>query len=202
MGRLLGRRRVDTTKRLDRLRAELKPAERLASRKACVYLTGSFGRGEASRYSDLDLFIVGKVEKGQRALRRLDEICLQADLIRAARKLRFPEFSRDGMYLDHSTIEALVGTLGTPEDDATNTFTARLLLLLESRPLIGSALYSDLIDQVVEKYWLEFRDHRGDFVPAFLANDILRLWRTFCVNYEAGTQREPAEKKAKRKIKN
>jgi hypothetical protein len=39
-------------------------------------------------------------------------------------------------------------------------------------------------------------------VPAFLANDILRIWRTFCVNYEARTETEPAEKKAKRKLKN
>ena len=31
---------------------------------------------------------------------------------------------------------------------------------------------------------------------------MLRLWRTFCVNYEARTSSEPAEKKAKRKIKN
>ena len=34
------------------------------------------------------------------------------------------------------------------------------------------------------------------------AAPILRLWRTFCVNYEAGTEREPEEKKAKGKIKN
>ena len=40
---------------------------------------------------------------------------------------------------------------------------------------------------------------KDEFMPAFLANDILRLWRTFCVNYEARTQTEPAEKKAKRK---
>src|SRR5438552_17572008 len=39
-------------------------------------------------------------------------------------------------------------------------------------------------------------------MPAFLANDILRMWRTFCVNYEARTQSEPPRKKAKRKLKN
>jgi len=35
-----------------------------------------------------------------------------------------------------------------------------------------------------------------------LTNDILRLWRTFCVNYEARTRSEPAWQKAKRKLKN
>jgi hypothetical protein len=39
-------------------------------------------------------------------------------------------------------------------------------------------------------------------MPAFLANDILRMWRTFCVNYEARTQREPETLMAKRRLKN
>ena len=45
-------------------------------------------------------------------------------------------------------------------------------------------------------------DHKTDFMPAFLANDILRLWRTFCVNYEARTARVPEEQKAKGKLHN
>ena len=36
-------------------------------------------------------------------------------------------------------------------------------------------------------------------MPAF---DILRIWRTFCVNYEARTKREPDDKKASGKLKN
>ena len=39
-------------------------------------------------------------------------------------------------------------------------------------------------------------------MPAFLANDILRLWRTFCVNYVARTAKVPDVEKAKRKLKN
>jgi hypothetical protein len=63
-------------------------------------------------------------------------------------------------------------------------------------------VYWEAIDQVIEAYWGDFEDHKTDFVPAFLANDILRIWRTFCVNYEVRTAREPHEKKAKRKLKN
>lgn len=51
-------------------------------------------------------------------------------------------------------------------------------------------------------YWQDYIKHKNEFIPAFLANDILRLWRTFCVNYEARTQREPANERAKRKLKN
>jgi predicted nucleotidyltransferase len=202
MGEILEARRKNSSDRLERLRQELRDAEELACSNACVYLTGSFARGEASEHSDLDLFIVGRGTQEQRKLRRLDEICIKAKLIEKTREQKFPEFSGDGEYLVHHTTDELTGTLGKPQDDASNTFTARLLLLLESRFLLCEAVYKDIIDDVVNAYWRDYDDHKTEFMPAFLANDILRLWRTFCINYEARTQTDPAEKKAKRKLKN
>jgi predicted nucleotidyltransferase len=200
MSEILEARRKDNQERLERLRQDLRSAEEMAGDSACVYLTGSFARGEASGHSDLDLFIVGRGARGQRKLPRLDEICIKADLIETTRKHGFPEFSGDGEYLVHHTKGDLVGTLGRPEDDASNTFTARLLLLLESKPLLCRAVYNDIIKDVVAAYWRDYEDHKASFMPAFLANDILRLWRTFCVNYEARTETDPVEKKAKRKV--
>jgi hypothetical protein len=55
---------------------------------------------------------------------------------------------------------------------------------------------------VVGAYWKDYEDHQSNFMPAFLANDILRLWRTLCVNYEATTKTMPEGKKVKRKLKN
>jgi predicted nucleotidyltransferase len=202
VGELLERRRKETAERIAKLRLELKEAEELCSNAACVYMTGSFSRGEANRYSDLDIFIVGKGEKGNRSLGALNETLIKSDLIRATRRLGIPDFSGEGAYLTHYTVEDLVKTLGTPEDDVTNTFTARLLLLLESKPLIGSPVYKEVIPTVVQAYCKDYADHVSEFVPGFLANDIVRMWRTFCVNYEARTQSAPPAKKAKRKIKN
>lgn len=205
----LANRRLQTNERLNQLRRELNEAEGLAKGKACVYVTGSFGRREASLHSDLDLFIVGKRDgkpgpDGMEGslLRNLDEICIKADLIEVTRNLKIPEFSGDGRYLQHYSVHEFTKTLGTPEDDVTNTFTARLLLLLESQPLIESGVYWDVIEEVIAQYWRDYSDRKRDFMPAFLANDILRLWRTFCVNYEARTESEPEEQKAKRKLKN
>jgi predicted nucleotidyltransferase len=199
----LADRRTDTKARLLKLREDLDQAEERCSGKACVYATGSFGRGEASAHSDLDLFIVGKVNReGERLLKRLDEICIKADLIEVTRKLAIQDFSGDGKYLEFYTAQGFTKTLGTPEDDVTNTFTARLLLLLESCPLLESAVYEDVTGDVIAAYWRDYEDHKGDFIPACLANDILRLWRTFCVNYEAGTERQPDPAKAKGKLKN
>ena len=205
----LADRRSQTEARIQEIRGGLKIAEERAAGKACVYATGSFGRSEASTHSDLDLFIVGKRNgrpgpdgKEGSQLKRLDEILIKADLIQAVRKLGIPEFSGDGRYLVHYSVHDFTKTLGTPEDDVTNTFTARLLLLLESRPLLEDVVHRDVIEEVIAAYWEDYEDHKDDFMPAFLANDILRLWRTFCVNYEARTEREPEDKKAKRKLTN
>jgi hypothetical protein len=201
----LADRRTQTADRIDTLTAHLKDAENLAAGKACVYATGSFGRCEASSHSDLDLFIVGKSRSDKRTgslLSRLDEICIKADLIEVTRKLNIKEFSGEGRYLVHYSVEEFRKTLGTPEDDVKNTLTARLLLLLESRPLVEKAVYAEVIAEVLEAYWRDYADHRKDFIPAFLTNDILRLWRTFCVNYEAKSLRVPDSKKAEGKLKN
>jgi predicted nucleotidyltransferase len=203
----LAKRRTQTVDRVQLIREKLKPSEQIVKSKACVYATGSFGRGEASRHSDLDLFIVGKtLEKADKQkvsqLSHLDEICLMGDLIKVTRELSIPDFSGDGEWLKHYAVHELTGTLGTREDDVTNTFTARLLLLLESSWLVEEAVYNDIIEVVVGAYWRDYGDNQSNFVPAFLANDILRLWRTFCVNYESGTERYPEDKRAKGKLKN
>jgi Nucleotidyltransferase domain len=105
----LKRRRSATKKRLAALRTRLVDAEARAGDRACVYATGSFGRGEASDHSDLDLFIVGRdvpvrnppENRARSQLRYLDEICIKADLISATKSLNIPEFSGDGQYLTH-----------------------------------------------------------------------------------------------------
>src|SRR5260370_31751604 len=148
MGKVRDQRRSKTKDRFEQLQRELNSAEKRVGNKACVYATGSFGRGEASLFSDLDLFIVGLGENNSRQLPPLEEICLKADLILATRKLGIPEFSGGGEYLVHYTKQELIGALGKRDDDANNTFTARLLLLLESRPVLGAEVYSKIIDGV------------------------------------------------------
>jgi hypothetical protein len=199
---LIESRRDSSTRRLHQLERELDTAEALARGKACACVIGSFGRGEASAHSDVDPVIVGGTAGDRRLLSNLGHVCIAADLIRASRRLGFPDFSGDGEYLKHHTARDLVQHLGTEQDDVTNALTIRLLLLLESRPIFGAGIYSAAIHEILSAYWREYAAHDADFIPAFLTNDILRLWRTFCVNYEARTSGEPPEKKAKRKLKN
>ena len=196
-----------TNSRLTALKSRLAKAGEIAEGRACVYATGSYGRGEACQHSDLDIFLVGPDDltrggEWKQRLSRLDEICLKAEIIHATKEMGFPDFSGDGKYLALHSSQDLTINLGGREDDSSNTFTARLLLLLESRPLVEDSVYTEVIDAVIAAYWRDYADHMDRFVPAFLINDILRLWRTFCVNYEANTQREPDEKKAKGRLQN
>jgi hypothetical protein len=211
MGRIIEDRRQFSDERFEGLRKSLKLAPEICADKACIYAGGSFGRREASRFSDLDLFIVSlsyqKDGIDQSYLSKLNEILLKAELIRAAKELQFPEFSQDGRFLQHHTGRRLIKSTGNQYDDYENTFTARLLLLLESKPLAGAEVHARVIDDVIERYWREFPDYYDCFMPAYLANDILRYWRTLCLNYEAGTsERSKNEQtprdRAKRKIKN
>jgi predicted nucleotidyltransferase len=211
MGSTLDERRQFADGRFKALSDEILEAQGICKNKACVYATGSFGRREASKHSDIDLFIVSLHDeqngKSVDRLTKLNEILVKAVLIRAATKLNFPPFSQDGRFLQHHMAKRLIDATGSQTDDYENTFTARLLLLLESRPLVGEAVHEDVINEVIAKYWREYSGHSDRFMPGFLANDILRYWRTLCLNYEASTiQTKPAElapkERAKRKVKN
>lgn len=192
-------RRTSTTDRISQLQDWLtrKGAGALIGTSACVYVTGSVGRGEASQHSDLDVFVVSTGE-----LKKLDGIRLLAHLIEATEAIGFPPFSGDGEYLEIHSIHTLIDLLGTRDDDHTNVFTARLLLLLESRPILGGPVYEAALRQVIGSYWRDFDDHAPDFLPVFLVNDISRYWKVLCVSYEAAGPPSSDEEKAKRRLNN
>lgn len=156
-------------------------------KEVCVFAAGSLGRFETGRKSDLDVFLLchrDKSDQGQRSVTRLREIEVFADLIRLNENLNLPPFSGDGKFLKIHELKDLIAATGdSSRDDSENLFTTRLLLLLESKPITNRALYQDALKQVVEHY---FRDGKGrrDFHPLFLLNDVLRYWRTLCLNYE------------------
>ncbi len=156
-------------------------ASQFRNYKAFVFCGGSLGRGDIGVKSDLDLFVV--TTNAEKKLKRLTEVRLLAHAIEINEKLRYGPFSNDGKYLKVYSQEAMLGALGAPHDDSENLFTARMLLLLESRCVCGEQAYADSLRRVIEHY---FRDRRGkrSFRPLFLLNDLLRYWRTLCLNYE------------------
>lgn len=146
----------------------------------CIYATGSGGRGEMSEVSDLDPFIVfdGKVDM-------LKATELQAALIHTFRECNLDEPSRDGFFLAPHSKVGLTAQLGSPADDQTNTLTARMLLLLESTPLIGDDVRDGVIDHALSEYWALRAKHEGSFLPFMLTNDVIRYWRIVLLNHES-----------------
>jgi hypothetical protein len=144
-------------------------AEREASISTCIYATGSAGRGELGEHSDLDAFLL---RLGPEA-RRLDEVVLQSAVIRAMRACDFPPPSNDGEFLKLHRLEELTEQMGATHDDWSNTFTARMLLLLESVPVIGKAEYDTAVTEVLQKaYWKNTELHKDDYLPIILVNDM------------------------------
>lgn len=152
----------------------------------CIYAAGSLGRLETGQISDLDIFLFADRKgraAGDRSLSRLEEIMALSELIQVNKKLDLPPFSGDGQYFKiHEVSDLLTGT-GTSTDDSENLFTTRLLLLLESKCVVNDTLYQDATKKIVQMYFRD-GDGRQGYRPLFLLNDILRYWRTVCLNYE------------------
>jgi hypothetical protein len=163
----------------------------------CLYATGSFARRDASKHSDLDLFFV-TIPNGP-PVTQIQQMLINADLIRLCGRMELPEFSGDGQYLEIHTLASLVDELGSQKEDYENFFTARLLLLLESSPLSNDSVYDEVVAECVRAYYRDFHDHVENFRPVFLANDITRFWKTLCLNYEHKRNRKDKGVEAKRK---
>jgi hypothetical protein len=180
--------RADFSKKLiRRIRLELAEHTSCCRNELCIYAAGSLARLETGRISDLDLFFIADRRRrltSERSLSRLDEIQLFSDLIRLNEKLALKPFSGDGEYLKVHELKALITGTGSSLDDSENLFTTRLLLLLESKSLVGDRMYRRAVTNVLDMYFRDGKTGRKDFRPLFLLNDILRYWRTLCLNYE------------------
>lgn len=186
----LATRRKESEEGLSRVRGEA--ASRLSKivggEPLAIYVTGSFGRLEARfpQGSDLDLFFLYGPNDGspKSRLSQLTWFELAGELIGIARDLEFEEFSRDGAFLQVHNVRRIGEELGSQHEDAENSFTARLLLLLESRYVLNEDLYLRFMAETIGFYYGDYPANRGTFRPTFLINDILRFWRTLCLNYE------------------
>jgi predicted nucleotidyltransferase len=198
---LLEERGAFAVDRLRQLQEQIATIEELSEQpNLSIYVTGSFGRLEAHPLSDLDLFFVSDSE---RPIDRVSKTLIDAALIRITRKMGFPPFSNDAQYLEIHALREMLDKLGGAEDDFKNFFTARMLLLLESRPVFGQQAYKRILTQIIDAYFRDYHDHTGDFRPLFLVNDILRFWKTLCLNFENRRNRtEDRAQKNKHHIKN
>jgi hypothetical protein len=141
---------------------------------------GSWGRRERTPGSDDDfLVLVGGEprEDAEPAIARLDG------------KLGSGEAKpgTQGIFGQQIFVGPLVDHIGLEEDGNAN-LTQRMLLVLESVPVVGREAYRRAFEQVVDGY---VRDHAKDYrPPRFLLNDLVRYWRTICVDFAGKARAE------------
>jgi predicted nucleotidyltransferase len=146
----------------------------------CIFAAGSLGRLDSGATSDLDIFVT---TMGKDTVGRLDEILYFSSILRLNTALGYEAPSNDGEFLKIFHVSENEGKGGSAKDDIENWFTTRMLLLLESTCIYNDAAYHIHKKAILDFY---FRDSTGQdkFRPVFLLNDILRYWRTLCLNYE------------------
>lgn len=150
----------------------------------CVYACGSLGRLELTEHSDLDLFFISlhKGEKDPMDI-KLNQYRFFSKMYDINQEMGFSEPSKGGAYWTFIKKDCLLD-IGSRSEDYNNSFTARLLLLLESRLIYNESGYNLLVKETIGRYFRDFEEHKNTFYPLFLMNDILRYWYTLTLNYE------------------
>lgn len=160
------------------------PLEDERYKNICVYACGSLGRLEMTQNSDLDLFFISlHDDKKDPMEQNLNKYIFFSKLYEINYTMNFPEPSRGGEYWSFINKTDFLD-IGSRKEDFNNSFTARLLFMLESKPLYNERVYNQLIEETVSKYFVDYKDHQDEFYPLFLMNDILRYWYTLTLNYE------------------
>lgn len=139
-----------------------------------VGVNGSYARREATSGSDLDLFFLfeNNLEAAANASNEFTPR-LQA--------LGFRSPSSGGVFEDPLSISDLLNNIGGRED-SNDTITRRMLLLLEGDWIYNRSAFDSKREKIVAAYVPETL--RKDQICLFLLNDMIRYWRTICVDFE------------------
>ena len=144
-----------------------------------VGVNGSYARREVTSGSDVDLFI----------LYRKDALAEASDIQNRLReRLEIEGFkmpASDGVFERPLAISGLTETIGGM-DDSNDTITRRMLLLLEGEWVFGEPGFEDARNRLLNQYVAEAI--RPEQIAMFLLNDIIRYWRTICVDLEHKVQ--------------
>lgn len=163
---------------LDRRRQSLSDLE--VDADAAIVLMGSWGRAEVTSESDDDFMVLVRGADRPEVRPSVGEVSKVLDKSPGAQ----------GTFGQLVASTPLIERIGLEEDSNSN-HTRRMLLLLESVPAAGEAVHEAVRSAVIDRYLdASIKDYRP---PRFLLNDLIRYWRTMCVDF-AGKEHEGPEK--------
>ena len=147
---------------------------------ASVVLMGSWGRAEVTAGSDDDfMLLVHGVDRDNVE----PSVASVGDVLDSSP-------GAQGIFGVPVFSDRLVHDIGLDQDDNSN-LTRRMLFLLESAPVTGTDAYRAVRNEVLDRYLDEsVKAYRP---PRFLLNDVVRYWRTICVDF-AGKEHEGPKK--------
>lgn len=144
-----------------------------------ICASGSFARREASSQSDLDFFAVCRTDAQIKAAKALLNE-LGPKLLQVVE--RPPAI--DGAFDQVESLEGMLSNIGG-EDDSNAKITRRILFLLEGDWLTNEPLHRDVFADLLLKYVRPtITEHQ---LALFLLNDIVRFYRTMCVDFDFKT---------------
>mgnify|MGYP005856096381 CR=1 FL=1 len=143
-----------------------------------VGVNGSVARREQTAGSDVDLFVL--TLSGDISAAREVQVEYRERLI--ARGIKMP--AHGGVFESPLRATQLTATIGG-EDDTNTYITRRMLYLLEGEWVANKDGFDRLRSELVARYVAEDLDEQK--IVRFFLNDVIRYWRTICVDFEYKT---------------
>lgn len=181
--------RALTERRLPEMRERLSAVE--VDADACVAMFGSWGRSELTAGSDDDWAVL--VNGPEREKVRPTPSQIEAAVGEDERKAGSQGIFGAIAFCDH-----LVERIGLDGDDNKN-LTRRMLLMLESVAVVNESAHLASRRRVLDGYLDDSaKDYRP---PRFFLNDLIRYWRTVCVDFVGKEREGEGQKWALRNLK-
>ena len=160
----------------EKLKALRKDFDEYSKASVCIITFGSFARREATPLSDLDYIVITEEEAlGKEVLDRIPKFLEKHNI-------RCP--STGGAFGGVTKPNEMIEYVGG-RDDNNDSVTKRLLFLMESECLVGDYIYNEIQDKLIHLYVKDgITDHQ---ICRFLLNDLIRYYRTICVDFEYKT---------------
>ena len=166
---------------------------------------GSIARNECTSGSDLDWTLLIDGQANSEHLNTSFNIKrIIKEKIAAETNLNDP--GATGMFGQITFSHDLIHNIGG-EEDTNHNITRRILLLLESEKIIfenrTSGTAYDRVARGIIKQYIEHDSglRHGGKMPRFLLNDIIRFWRTMCVDFAWKQKEQEGERWALRNLK-
>ncbi|WP_205894409.1 nucleotidyltransferase domain-containing protein [Pseudomonas edaphica] len=143
-----------------------------------IVTTGSYGRGEASEESDLDLFVFFDSEGAE------DCVCAEKRSIRTIVEKYIKKAPGDTGTFGSGVVVSfneMLQNLGG-DKDFNDLLTRRMLFLLEGKWLYGESRFKAYRTELLNKYVKVGDPDRQ--ISRFLLNDIIRYYRTITTDFE------------------